>query len=66
MPSARGRPLISLAAIVVVLVAAWFVAAELQLVDPLFLPGPCEVLATARTAPAAKATGRSRCGNTCW
>jgi taurine transport system permease protein len=31
---------------VAVVLAVWFVAGELRLVDPLFLPGPIEVLAT--------------------
>jgi taurine transport system permease protein len=42
----RYLPLVSVAAVLVVL-AAWHAAAGLQLVDPLFLPGPIEVLTTA-------------------
>ena len=42
----RYLPLVSVAAVFVV-IAAWFLAARLQLVDPLFLPGPIEVLTTA-------------------
>ena len=45
MASRRTRPLVSVAAVVVVL-ALWCVAGELKLVDPLFLPGPVEVLVT--------------------
>lgn len=43
----RNRSLVSLTAVAVVLIA-WFIAGELRLVDPLFLPGPIEVLATAQ------------------
>ena len=46
MPTAHSRPLVSIAAILAVLLA-WWVAGELQLVDPLFLPPPAEVLVTA-------------------
>ena len=47
-------------------IAAWFLAARLQLVDPLFLPGPIEVADHRRAADRAKATGRCRCGCTSW
>lgn len=47
MPSAHSRPLVSITAIAVVLFA-WYVAGELVLVDPLFLPPPLEVLITAK------------------
>ena len=42
----RYLPSVSVAAVFVV-IAAWFLAARLQWVDPLFLPGPIEVLTTA-------------------
>src|SRR5262245_35820644 len=42
----RYLPLISIAAVALV-IAAWFVAAKLKWVDPLFLPGPIEVYTTA-------------------
>jgi taurine transport system permease protein len=42
----RSLPLISAAAIATSVVA-WFLAAQLKLVDPLFLPGPIEVFETA-------------------
>lgn len=45
IPSQWKYPLVSVAAVVAVL-AAWFIAAETRLVDPLFLPGPIEVLTT--------------------
>jgi taurine transport system permease protein len=45
MAARRSRPLVSVAAVAAVLLS-WFVAGELALVDPLFLPGPVEVLAT--------------------
>ncbi len=46
MPSRWKYRLISVAAVAVVLLA-WYIAAKVRLVDPLFLPGPIEVLATA-------------------
>ena len=44
--SRRYLSLVSVAAVAVVL-GAWFIAGELRLTNPLFLPGPIEVLATA-------------------
>lgn len=45
MTTKRNRPLVSLISVLVVL-AAWHVAGELRLVEPLILPAPGEVLAT--------------------
>jgi taurine transport system permease protein len=47
MPKQHRRPLVSLAAVAAVLLL-WFVAGELQLANPLFLPPPGEVLLTGR------------------
>ena len=43
----RARLQLVSATAVAAVVGAWFVAGELKLVDPLFLPGPIEVLTTA-------------------
>lgn len=47
MQSRWKYPLVSVAAVVAVL-TAWFIAGELRLIDPLFLPGPIEVMTTAQ------------------
>lgn len=46
MKLARNLPAVSALAIAAALIA-WFLAAQLRLVDPLFLPGPIEVFDTA-------------------